>query len=105
MDNLKRKKIKAAGGKVVTVAEFLHLTPEQEAILEIRLALHKSVKKLKQQNLAESTKSSQSRLYEMEDADRPISIDLLIKSLLTLGATSEDIATAIAELSTFLVRF
>ncbi len=32
----------------------------------------------------------------MEAADRSVSIDLLIKSLLALGATREDIAAAIA---------
>jgi PD-(D/E)XK nuclease superfamily len=33
---------------------------------------------------------------ELEAADRSVSIDLLIKSLLALGATREDIAAAIA---------
>jgi predicted XRE-type DNA-binding protein len=102
MDDIKRQKIEAAGGKVVTVAEFLQLTPEEEAIIEIRLALSKSVKKLRQQErlsqqkLAENINSSQSRVAKMEAADRSVSIDLLIKSLLSLGATREDIATAIA---------
>ena len=43
-------------------------------------------------------KSSQSRVSENGSlsADRSVSIDLLIKSLLALGATREDIATAIA---------
>jgi predicted XRE-type DNA-binding protein len=102
MDASKRQKIEAAGGRVVTVAEFLQLTPEEEAIVEIRLALSKSVKKMRQQEqlsqqkLAENINSSQSRVAKMEAADRSVSIDLLIKSLLALGATREDIATAIA---------
>jgi predicted XRE-type DNA-binding protein len=101
MDTIKRQKIEAAGGRVVTVAEFLELTPEEEAIVEIRLALSKSVKKMRQQEqlsqqkLAENINSSQSRVAKMEAADRSVSIDLLIKSLLALGATREDIATAI----------
>jgi hypothetical protein len=45
MEHIKRRKIEAAGGRVVTVAEFLQLTPEEEAIIEIRLALSKAVKK------------------------------------------------------------
>jgi predicted XRE-type DNA-binding protein len=102
MDASKRQKIEAAGGRVVTVAEFLQLTPEEEAIVEIRLALSKSVKKMRQQEqlsqqkLADNINSSQSRVAKMEAADRSVSIDLLIKSLLALGATREDIATAIA---------
>lgn len=102
MDAIKRQKIEAAGGKVVTVAEFLELTPEEEAIVEIRVALSKSLKKMRQQEqlsqqkLAENINSSQSRVAKMEASDRSVSIDLLIKSLLALGATREDIAIAIA---------
>lgn len=102
MDPIKRQKLEAAGWKVGTVAEFLQLTPEEEAIVEIRVALSKAMKKLRQQEqmsqqkLAEKTNSSQSRVAKMEAADRSVSIDLLIKSLLSLGATREDIAAAIS---------
>jgi predicted XRE-type DNA-binding protein len=102
MDPIKRQKIEAAGGKVVTVAEFLDLSPEEMEIIEIRLSLSKSLKKLRkqeqlsQQKLADNINSSQSRVAKMEACDPSVSIDLLIKSLLALGATREDIATAIA---------
>ncbi len=102
MDPIKRQKLEAAGWKVGTVAEFLELTPEEEAIVEIRVALSKSLKRMRQQEqmsqqkLAEKTNSSQSRVAKMEAADRSVSIDLLIKSLLSLGATREDIAAAIS---------
>ena len=102
MDPIKRQKLEAAGWKVGTVAEFLELTPEEEAIVEIRVALSKALKKMRQQErlsqqkLAEKTNSSQSRVAKMEAADRSVSIDLLIKSLLSLGATREDIAAAIS---------
>jgi predicted XRE-type DNA-binding protein len=102
MDAIKRQKIEAAGGKVVTVAEFLDLSPEEMEIIEIRLSLSKSLKKfrrqeqLSQQKLAENISSSQSRVAKMEASDPSVSIDLLIKSLLALGATREDIATAIS---------
>jgi predicted XRE-type DNA-binding protein len=102
MDPIKRQKIEAAGGKVVTIAEFLDLSPEEMEIIEIRLSLSKSLKKfrqqeqLSQQKLAENINSSQSRVAKMEASDPSVSIDLLIKSLLALGATREDIATAIS---------
>jgi predicted XRE-type DNA-binding protein len=102
MESTKRQKLEAAGWKVSTVAEFLELTPEEEAIIEIRLSLSKSLKKFRQQEqlsqkkLAENINSSQSRVAKMEASDPSVSIDLLIKSLLALGATREDIATAIA---------
>jgi predicted XRE-type DNA-binding protein len=102
MEPTKRHKLEAAGWKVSTVAEFLNLSPEEEAIIEIRLSLSKSLKQLRkqqelsQQKLAENINSSQSRVAKMEASDPSVSIDLLIKSLLALGATREDIATAIA---------
>jgi predicted XRE-type DNA-binding protein len=102
MDPIKRQKIEAAGGKIVTVAEFLDLSPEEMEMIEIRLSLSKSLKKLRQQEqlsqqkLADNINSSQSRVAKMEAASPSVSIDLLIKSLLSLGATREDIATAIS---------
>lgn len=102
MDPIKRQRIEAAGGKVVTVAEFLDLSPEEMEMIEIRLSLSKSLKKfrqqeqLSQQKLAENINSSQSRVAKMEAASPSVSIDLLIKSLLSLGATREDIATAVS---------
>jgi predicted XRE-type DNA-binding protein len=101
MEETKRQRLEAAGWKVGTVAEFLGLSPEEEAIIEIRLSLSKSLKKLRQQEklsqqkLAENINSSQSRVAKMEASDSSVSIDLLIKSLLSLGATRADIATAI----------
>ncbi len=102
MEAAKRQRLEAAGWKVGTVAEFLGLSSEEEAIIEIRLSLSKSLKKLRQQEklsqqkLAENINSSQSRVAKMEASDSSVSIDLLIKSLLSLGATREDIATAIS---------
>jgi predicted XRE-type DNA-binding protein len=102
MEPTKRQKLEAAGWKVGTVAEFLELSPEEEAIIEIRLSLSKSLKQLRkqqelsQQELAENINSSQSRVAKMEASDPSVSIDLLIKSLFALGATREDIATAIS---------
>ena len=102
MDPVKRRKIEAAGYKVSTVAEFLQLTPEEEAIVEIRVAVSKSLKRMRQQEqlsqqkLAENCNYNHSRVAKMEASDRSVSIDLLIKSLLSLGATREDIAAAIS---------
>ncbi|MFA9202218.1 MAG: helix-turn-helix domain-containing protein [Candidatus Nanopelagicaceae bacterium] len=102
MDPIKRQKLEAAGWKVGSVAEFLQLSPEEEAIVEIRLSLSRYLKQLRQQQqlsqqkLAENISSSQSRVAKMEASDPSVSIDLLIKSLLALGAARTDIATAIA---------
>jgi predicted XRE-type DNA-binding protein len=102
MELTKKQKLEAAGWKVGTVEDFLELSPEESAIIEIRLSLSQSLKQkrkqqeLSQQQLAQDIGSSQSRIAKMEAADPSVSIDLLIKSLLAIGATRADIATAIA---------
>jgi predicted XRE-type DNA-binding protein len=106
MEPTKWQKLEAAGWKVGSVTEFLQLSPEEEAIVEIRVSLSKYLKQLRQQQqlsqqkLAENISSSQSRVAKMEASDPSVSIDLLIKSLLALGAARTDIATAIAGIKT-----
>ena len=92
MDKAKRKRLENAGWKVGTVNEFLELTPEEGAYIELKLELAKSLqkrrreKKLTQIDLARMLKSSQSRVAKMEAGDPTVSLDLLIRSLLALGA-------------------
>jgi transcriptional regulator with XRE-family HTH domain len=47
---------------------------------------------LTQAALAHRLGSSQSRIAKMEAADRSVSLDLIMRSLLTIGATATDIA-------------
>jgi predicted XRE-type DNA-binding protein len=102
MEPTKRRKLEAAGWKVGTVADFLDLSPAETAIVEIRLSLSRSLQEkrkqqeLSQQQVAWDIGSSQSRVAKMEAADPSVSIDLLIKSLLAIGATRAEIAAAIA---------
>ncbi len=98
----KRQRLEVAGWKVGTTADFLQLSPEEVEIIEIRLSLSKSLKQLRkdkelsQQELAKDISSSQSRVAKMEAGDPSVSIDLLIRSLLALGADRKDIALAIS---------
>jgi hypothetical protein len=54
------------------------------------------MKRIKKQRLeralAHRLGSSQSRVAKMEAADRSVSLDLVVRSLLTIGATATDIA-------------
>jgi hypothetical protein len=45
--------------------------------------------------LAQTLHSSQSRVAKMEAGDPSVSLDLLVKSLLALGASSRDLAAII----------
>ena len=102
MDDKKRKRLEAKGWKVGTTKEFLQLTDEEEAYIELRLKLaeglksRRSNKGLTQIQLAQAIHSSQSRVAKMEAGDPTVSLDLLVKSLLALGASNRDLAKIIA---------
>jgi len=102
MKATKRKRLEAKDWKVGTVEEFLNLSPEEVAYIELKHALSNSLRerrskeKLSQVEVAKLFKTSQSRVAKMEAGDPSVSIDLLVKSLLTLGASPKDLAKAIS---------
>lgn len=97
MKKAKIDRLKKAGWKVGSAQEFLGLTDEESAMIEMKLALAHSLKQrrikrgLTQGELAKQLGSSQSRLAKMEAADATVSLELLVRSLLTLGATRQEI--------------
>lgn len=101
MDQEKKARLEAQGWRVGSTEEFLGLTPEEAAYVELRLKLSDAVRefrkkrKLTQVQLAELLQSSQSRIAKVEAADESVSLDLLIRSLLVLGATQQDLAKVI----------
>jgi len=104
MDKAKREQLEARGWKVGTVAEFLELTPEESALIEIKLALSRKLRQRRQQHmtqteLAEKIQSSQPRIAKAENGDRSVSIELLLRAMLATGATPQDIGHAIAEVA------
>jgi transcriptional regulator with XRE-family HTH domain len=58
---------------------------------------------LTQNQLASLMGSSQSRVTKAEAADGSISLDLLIRLLLALGASNRDLARYISEKKQFLI--
>lgn len=105
MKQAKRKKLESAGWKVGSAQDFLNLSDEELAYVEMKLALSDMVKvrrqkrKLSQVRFAELINSSQSRVAKMEAGDASVSIDLLVKSLLALGTSRKDVAKAISSTS------
>ena len=98
----KRDKLAGRGWKVGGAAEFLGLTVEEEALISLRLKLADGLKdrrvrkRLTQVDLAKAVKSSQSRVAKMEAGDPTVSIDLLVRSLIALGASNNDLAKIIS---------
>lgn len=101
MDTAKRQRLQAAGWTIGTTEEFLGLSAEETAFIEMKLALSKAIKQnrinqqMTQYELAKKIKSSQSRVAKIEAGDPSASLDLLIRTLLTFGATRQDIAEVI----------
>lgn len=102
MRESKRRKLAERGWTTGGVKEFLGLSKEEEAYIELRLKLADGLKSKRQSKgvtqveLAQSLKSSQSRVAKMEAGDPTVSLDLLVKSLLALGTSQKQLASIIA---------
>jgi DNA-binding XRE family transcriptional regulator len=102
VDQNKRARLKKKGWKVGTTEEFLGLAPDEAAYIDLKLALSHQVrdyrlsKKLTQVELARLLNSSQSRVAKIETGDASVSLDLLVRSLLALGAGRKELARMIA---------
>jgi ribosome-binding protein aMBF1 (putative translation factor) len=97
----KRKRLEAAGWRVGSAAEFLRLKSEEAALVEMKLNLARRLRDvrtdrgLSQEAMAKLLGSSQSRVAKMEAGDRSVSVDLLVRSLLLVGASRAEIAREI----------
>jgi predicted XRE-type DNA-binding protein len=102
MDAAKRARLEAAGYRFGDAEDFLGLTPEEVKMVDLRLALGDYVRELRchnhwtQTQVAERIGSSQSRVAKMEASDGSVSIDLMIKALFWMGASSSDVGRVIA---------
>jgi DNA-binding XRE family transcriptional regulator len=102
MDRAKRKRLEAGGWKIGNAAEFLALSPEEAAYVELKLSFSQNLKarrrkkQLTQAQLAKLIKTSQSRVAKMEAGDPTVSLDLLVRSLLALGTSKRELAQAIS---------
>ena len=103
MDTEKRQRLEAAGWHVGNVQEFLGLSDEEAALIEMRVQLAVGLKdrrkklRLTQAELASRLGLSRSRVAKMELADPAVSLDLLITSLLKLGSTRSEIGRILAK--------
>jgi DNA-binding XRE family transcriptional regulator len=97
----KKRRLKKLGWRIGSASDFLELTAAEAAYVEIKLNLgrqlrkRRSSSKLTQTQLAERLRSSQSRVARMEAGDPSVSLDLLIRCLLELGASPGDLARTI----------
>lgn len=102
MDKIKRSRLETAGWRVGDAGDFLELSAEEAAFVELKLALADHLRDIRvrhgwtQARVAKQLGSSQSRVAKMEAADVSVSVDLLVKSLLTLGASRKEVGEVIS---------
>ena len=98
----KKRRLEAKGWKVGGTKEFLGLSAEEAAYIELKLKLADGLRerrrrrRLTQVELARRVRSSQSRVAKMEAGDPSVTLDLLIRSLLALGASNRELARIIS---------
>jgi len=97
----KRKALEAVGYKVTDAAEWLGLSPEEAAIVNMRVNFAIEIERvckekgITQQALAEKIGTRQSGVARMLNNPSKVTIDILIKTLLVLGTPSKRIAALI----------
>ena len=102
MRSAKKASLEAQGWAVGSVDEFLGLTREESALVDLKLRLSDALRArraklgLSQEAVAKRLHSSQSRVAKMEAGEASVSFDLLVRALIGLGATASDVAKAIA---------
>jgi len=101
VDKAKQGRLQAKGWRVGSAADFLELTPEEAGFVELKLALGSYLRDIRRQRrwtqtqMAQQLGSSQSRVAKMEAADGSVTLDLLVKSLLIVGASPGDVGRVI----------
>ena len=98
----KRARLEAAGFRVGDASEFLSLTEADLAVIQTceqlgaTLRTERARRGLSQTTVARLVGSSQSRIAKMEAGDPSVSLDLLLRTLVSIGTKPIAITRAIA---------
>jgi ribosome-binding protein aMBF1 (putative translation factor) len=98
MNQERQKALEAAGFRVGDAEDFLGLTEEERRLVELRIVVSRTVRRLRQrqhltqQQLATKLKSSQSRVAKIEAGAGDVSLDLLFRTLFAVGGCLADLA-------------
>lgn len=82
---------------------MLDLTEAEAALIEMKLALSDGLRELRlsksltQSEVAKIVGSSQSRIAKMETGDPSVSMDLLVRTMLRLGASRASVASLLGQ--------
>lgn len=104
MNKQTKARLERAGWRVGDAQDFLGLSDEEAAFIELRLVLANQLREVRQRlqatqaQVAQMIHSSQSRVAKMEACDPSVSSDLLLKALIALGVSFKDLGRAVAKL-------
>jgi ribosome-binding protein aMBF1 (putative translation factor) len=99
VDSENQKSLQAAGFRIGDAEDFLALTDEERRLVELRVAISRAVRRLRQrkhltqQQLAAKLKSSQSRVAKIEAGAADVSLDLLFRGLFAVGGELTDLTS------------
>ena len=102
MHKSKKRRLEKKGWRVGSAGEFLNLSDEESKYIELKLKLSHAFRNKRQQRgwtqveAARVLRSSQSRIAKMETGDPSVSVDLLIRALLTMGATPKELGRVVS---------
>jgi transcriptional regulator with XRE-family HTH domain len=97
MDPEKQATLVSAGYVFTDAEDFLGLTEEERLLLDIRLAVSRAVRdarlarNLTQAQAAKILKTSQPNVSKIESAAADVSLDLMFRSLFSLGGSAADV--------------
>ncbi len=103
MKKAKREKLEKAGYRLMETQEFLDLSDEEMAVIDLKISLIQKLKEVRktsgitQKELAKIIKSSQSRVAMLENGAPDVSLELICKALFALGVTSKELGKAISD--------
>lgn len=102
MNRQKKKRLEAAGFRVGEAQEFLQLSDQEMALIDLKVRLIRMLRSARlasgmtQHELACRIGSSQSRVAKMESASPDVTLDLICTALLAMGISRQRIGKAIA---------
>lgn len=104
MKKPKADRIRAGGWKIGDAQEFLGLSDEEAALIEVKLALADCVREerlrqnLTQTALAKRIGSSQSRVAKLEAGESAVSLDLMFRAAFNLGISLQVLGKRITKM-------
>lgn len=97
MNPNKRAALEAAGYQVGNVEDLLELTPEEKRLVELRLALARTVRRLREEQqlterqLAARLNATPASITRLEAAEADIPLDPMFRALFLLGGRLVDV--------------